>query len=205
MTKTCLGNTIYFGLGVVAPHEGIRWIKSGVSIVFYCLGSFLFARFHRYFSPTKRWVMVASFTFQLLLIIVAAAIVTLGDSTFNDPKILHWQTLVPLSIVAFQSSGQAVTSRVLEYNGLTSVVLTGTYTDLFSDANLFAKSNSGRNSKIAASLLLLLGAALGGFFSHSSIGLKGALWTAAVLKAFVIVAWVFWKSETKGDSDDETA
>ena len=41
------GNTIYLGLGIIAPHEGIRWIKALTSILSFCLGSFFFARFHR--------------------------------------------------------------------------------------------------------------------------------------------------------------
>lgn len=106
---------------------------------------------------------------------------------------------MPLAAVAFQSSGQAVTSRALKYNGLTSVVLTSNYCDLFSDANLFKLHNVERNRRVAAPVLLLLGACLGGLWAHSSIGLAGALWTAVGLKAFAVVAWVFWKSET----DDE--
>lgn len=152
----------------------------------------MFARFHRYFSPAKRWVLIASYSFQTLLIAVAASIVTFGNDSSNE---LHWQVLVPLAVVAFQSSGQAVTSRALKYNGLTSVVLTSNYCDLFSDPQLFAMSNVERNRRIAAPVLLLLGACFGGLYAHSSVGLAGALWTAVVLKCFAIVAWVFWKSE----------
>lgn len=188
------GNTVYLGLGLIAPHEGIRWVKAGTSIASFCLGSFLFARFHRYFSPAKRWVLIASYSFQTLLIFLAASIVTFGDDE-SASKDLHWQVLVPLASVAFQSSGQAVTSRALKYNGLTSVVLTSNYCDLFSDPQLFALHNVERNRRIAAPVLLLFGACLGGLFAHSSVGLSGALWTAVFLKSFAIIAWVFWKSE----------
>jgi hypothetical protein len=181
-------------LGVIAPTEGVRWIKAGTSIASFCLGSFCFARFHRYFSPAKRWVLIVSYTFQMLLIAVAATISTLGNGE-NTKEGLHWQVLVPLAAVAFQSSGQAVTSRALKYNGLTSVVLTSNYCDLFSDPQLFALSNVERNRRIAAPVLLLLGACIGGLFAHSSVGLAGALWTAVGMKAVAVIAWVFWKSE----------
>lgn len=191
---TCLGNTVYFGLGLVAPHEGIRWLKALTSIAFFCFGSFFFARFHRWTKPGARWVLVASYTLQLLCIVAAALIVTLG----NDASVeLHWQVIVPLAAVAFQASGQAVTSRVLQYGGLTSVVLTSNYCDLFSDPKLFALSNVERNRRIAAPVLLLLGAVLGGLYAHSDVGMAGALWTAAILKALVVVAWLFWKSDPK--------
>ena len=137
-------------------------------------------------------MLVTSYSFQTLLITAAALIVTFGNNTTNE---LNWQVLVPLASVAFQSSGQAVTSRALGYNGLTSVVLTSNYCDLFSDPNLFAVKNVERNRRIAAPLLLLLGACFGGLYAHSSVGLAGALWTAVVLKVLVVIAWVFWNSE----------
>ncbi|KAF2878464.1 hypothetical protein BDV95DRAFT_624901 [Massariosphaeria phaeospora] len=191
------GNTVYLGLGLVAPNEGIRWIKSLVSISFFCFGSFFFSRFHRVLSPRKRWVLVASYSLQLLFIATAALIVTLGNDSSNG---LHWQVLVPIAAVAFQSSGQAVTSRVLQYGGLTSVVLTSNYCDLFSDPNLLAVSNVERNRRVAAPVLLLLGALFGGLWAHSPIGLKGALWTAVVLKSMAVVAWLAWKGEPEDDS-----
>lgn len=191
----CPGNTIYLGLGIIAPDEGIRWVKALISIVSFCLGSFFFARFHRYYSPKKRWVLIASYSAQLLLIIVAAVIVTVGDEVHP----LHWQVLVPLASVAFQSSGQVVTSRALQFNGLTSVVLTSNYCDLFSDARLFAWNNVERNRKIGAPLLLLFGACMGGLWAHSSVGLTGALWTAVGLKTLIVIAWVFWTGENDED------
>jgi hypothetical protein len=192
ITHASIGNTIYLGLGLIAPHEGIRWIKAGTSIASFCFGSFVFARFHRYFSPRKRWVLIASYTIQLLFIVIAAVIVTFGNQSSDG---LHWQVLVPIAVVAFQSSGQAVTSRALQYAGLTSVVLTSNYCDLFSDPNLFKASNVERNRRIAAPLLLLLGACFGGVWAHTSVGLSGALWTAVALKACAVIAWVFWKSD----------
>lgn len=187
---------MYFGLGIIAPSEGIRWVKSGVSIASFCLGSFFFARFHRYFSPARRWVLILSYSFQALLIATAASIVTWGENYSKDSG-LHWQVLVAIAVVAFQSSGQAVTSRALKYNGLTSVVLTSNYCDLFSDPTLFALHNVERNRRLAAPALLLFGACLGGLFAHSSLGLAGALWTAVVLKMVAVIAWVFWKSEAE--------
>ncbi|KAF9732073.1 hypothetical protein PMIN06_002679 [Paraphaeosphaeria minitans] len=192
------GNTVYLGLGLVAPSEGIRWIKALTSIASFCVGSFFFARFHRLLSPRKRWVLVASYTLQLLLIVLAALVVTYGRNEFDGEDHLHWQVLVPLAAVAFQSSGQAVTSRVLQYGGLTTVVLTSNYCDLFSDPKLIAASNVERNRRVAAPILLLIGAMLGGFWAHSSVGLAGALWTAAALKATAVLAWIFWSA----DSDD---
>ena len=187
------GNTVYLGLGLVEPTQGTRWIRSGTSIAFFCFGSFCFSRFHRYFSPKRRWVLLASFATQLLLVVSAATIVMVDDGKGGE---LRWEVLVPLSLVAFQSSGQAVTSRALQYNSLTSVVLTSIYCDLFSDPLLMAglAQNAERNRRAAAPLLLLAGAILGGVWAHSSIGLAGALWTAAALKCTIIAAFSLWRA-----------
>ena len=186
------GNTVYFGLGLADPKGGDRWIKSLISISFFCFGSFVFARFHRYFSPKKRWVLIFSFSVQLALIVAAAVIVTI-DTKSDDP--LRWEVCVSLALVAFQASGQAVTSRALKYNALTSVVLTSIYCDLFSDAELFAgfTKNVERNRRMLAPLCLLLGAVLGGYWSHTTVGLPGALFTAVGLKILIIFAWLVWK------------
>jgi hypothetical protein len=171
-----------------------RLWKSGISLLSFCIGSFFFARFHRYFSPKRRWVLVASFTVQMLLTVAAALIVTLTPPS-TDKDYVGWNVLVPLALVAFQSCGQAVTSRALKYNPYTSVVLTSIYCDLFSDQDLFAAKNVERNRRAAAPILLLLGAVGGGLFSHSSIGIMGALWLAAFLKFLMVVSWFFWPAE----------
>ena len=42
------GNTVYLGLGLGGSHNGDdRWIKSGVSIASFCIGSAFFGTFHR--------------------------------------------------------------------------------------------------------------------------------------------------------------
>jgi hypothetical protein len=197
-----LGNTVYVGLGLaslVYPPVSVRLFRSGISLLFFCIGSFFFARFHRYFSPKRRWVLVVSFFTQMLLIVAAAIIVTFAPPAASDA--VDWTVLVPLALVAFQSCGQAVTSRALKYNALTSVVLTSIYCDLFSDKDLFVADNVERNRRAAAPLLLLVGAISGGLISHSPLGVAGALWVAAATKLLMVVAWFFWPSEPSEDDE----
>ncbi|TLD11701.1 hypothetical protein PspLS_11788 [Pyricularia sp. CBS 133598] len=187
------GNTVYIGLGLAAPTESTRWIKSGTSLIFFCLGSFCFSRFHRYFGQKKRWVLVASFAIQMLLCTAAAVILTFGPKT--DEHAINWSVLVPIALIAFQACGQCITSRALKFNALTSVVLTSIYCDLFSDQNLFAVRNVERNQRTAAPLLLLFGACCGGLLAHTSFGIAAALWTAAFLKGCIVISWFLWPAE----------
>ncbi|KAL9080357.1 MAG: hypothetical protein Q9159_007621 [Coniocarpon cinnabarinum] len=200
-TTSSPGNTIYLGLGLSNPSASTKWIKSLVSILSFCLGSLAFSAYHRRLSPKRRWVLTSAYLLQFLCIIAAALIVSLAPDAPTTDHSMHWQIAVPLAALAFQSSGQAVTSRVLSYGGLTSVVLTSNYCDLFGDPKLTAgmTQNVERNRRIAAPLLLLAGAVAGGFFANSEVGLQGALWTAAVLKAGIVVAWCFWKAEESVD------
>ena len=127
----------------------------------------------------------------------AALILTLGPQTSRSDPFSIWIG-IPIALIAFQAAGQAVTSRVLQYNGLTSVVLTSNYCDLFSDPKLLTsglKENVERNRRAAAPILLLIGAMLGGVWSHTEFGLTGALWTAFLLKAAVTVAWFLWAAD----------
>ncbi|KAJ5698852.1 hypothetical protein N7462_000857 [Penicillium macrosclerotiorum] len=189
------GNTVYFALGLVGTNDD-RWIKSGVSIAGFCLGSFCFASLHRIFPPRQRWVLCTSFLVQFLCIAIAASIVTVFRPARDAP--LSWLVLVPIALVAFQSSGQAVTSRVLKHNGLTSVVLTSIYCDLFSHPDLLSPrvvSDASQLRRIGAVICLLFGTILGGLWAHSSVGLMGALWTAAFLKVVIILVWLIWKRD----------
>jgi hypothetical protein len=117
---------------------------------------------------------------------------TWGPQATDEKNSISWNVLVPIALVAFQSCGQAVTSRALKYNALTSVVLTSIYCDLFSDAELFAVHNVERNRRVGAPVLLLIGAVMGGLLAHSAIGTAGVLWIAAGLKFLVVVSWFQW-------------
>ncbi|KAF5551758.1 DUF1275 domain-containing protein [Fusarium napiforme] len=197
------GNTVYVGLGLASlatSTPGPRLYKSALSIASFCLGSFLFARFHRLVSPRRRWVLCASFTIQALLTSAAALIVTLRPPAPNTDS-LAWNVLVPIALMAFQSCGQAVASRALKQNALISLVLTSVYCDLFSDKELFALDNVSRNQRAAAPTLLLVGVIAGGLFAQSSVGIAGALWIAAGLKLCMVIAWFLWRSEEETEEN----
>ncbi|KAI1268029.1 hypothetical protein F5Y18DRAFT_276900 [Xylariaceae sp. FL1019] len=199
------GNTVFLALGLAGPATSSRWIKSGISLLSFCLGSFFFARIHYAIHPRRRWILLLSIVIQVLFILAAALIVVFTPVTeAGDGEDLHWHVLLPLALIAFQSSGQAVVSRVLRHRTLTSVALTSIYCDLFSDAELLAglASNVERNRRITAAILLFIGALTGGAWSRMDIGMTGAIWTAVVMKSFYIPVWLFWKKERKEEEGE---
>lgn len=187
------GNTVYLGLGMAQVDTSMRWAKSGLSIGCFSLGSACFGLFYRYFHPRHRWVLCVSFAVQMVLTITAATMVT-----FHPPQKdveMEWKALLPACLIAFQSSGQLVTSRALEFRGLTSLVLTTVYSDLFSHPQLFTRrafSSVEQKRRVGAIVCLLAGTFIGGTWSHSSFGLKGAVWTAAAAKGIIVLTWMVW-------------
>ncbi|RAL12009.1 YoaK family protein [Aspergillus homomorphus CBS 101889] len=203
------GNTVYAGLGLLAGVDqasGDRSLKALISITSFCGGSFFFACLHRHLfgGPRVRGALALSFALQTLCIAVAAVI----TGVYRPPRGagLGWTTAVPLALVAFQGSGQAVASRVLQFSALTSVVLTSIYCDLFSAPVLGASSVAGNPDewrRLGAVLALVVGVVMGGFWAKSEVGLQGALWTAVGLKAGITVTWLWWREEKVGGDEEE--
>lgn len=174
-----------------------------------------------------RWAMVLSTLTQALCVASAALIVTFtSESKSSQPQrheklysnssplslsylnsgSMSWPVFLSIGLVSFQSGGQAVLSRVLNFTGLTGVVLTSVYCDLFADAGLLSGSitgNAGRNRRIAAVVLLLIGAVGGDFWvgGKGGGGIVGVLWGVVVLRLVVVVVWVRWKARKEAETE----
>ncbi|EEU39643.1 uncharacterized protein NECHADRAFT_62289 [Fusarium vanettenii 77-13-4] len=209
------GNTIFVGLGVSGQPEnlpGKAWSRCFLAIIFFAIGALFFSNFHRYFGPQRRWVLVASFLIQAVLTGLVALLATTGavrnspndrTTTHKDGWIIErvrndfpYSDYAPIILLAFQSAGQIVASRVLKYNSMPTVVLTSLYCDMMSDAKLFTSpitDNADRNRRATGAVLLFAGAVSGGFLSKSWVGFAGALWIAAFLKLCISFSWALWK------------
>ena len=104
--------------------------------------------------------------------------------------------LCPIALLAFQSGGQIVASRVLKYNSMPTLVLTSTYCNLMTDPNLLTAGlfeDPDRNRGALSVVMLLVGAIIGGALMKTSAGYSGALWLATGVKGFLVLAWLVWR------------
>lgn len=118
--------------------------------------------------------------------------------------------LIPLAFIAFQSGGQMAASRLLGFNEIPTTVLTSVYYDIVAaDPTRLPSTPSSflgnvkRNRRMAAVVVLLSGAIVGGWLCRSSAGMSIVLWVAAALKLFVALGFYFWKEKIiagKGES-----
>lgn len=135
---------------------------------------------------------------QALLIFIAAILVETGvvpaplDGVVADVNFLE---LIPLALLAFQSGGQIVTSRILGFNEVPTTVLTSVYCDLMMDTNLLKQGNVKRDRRASAVVAFLVGGIAGGWLSRSSGGLASALWTAGGIKLCIAIAWMCWRGK----------
>jgi hypothetical protein len=207
------GNTIFAALGVSGlPDRSptTAWAKPLMAIVCFIIGAFSFGTFHRLLSPRKRWVLIASFGVQCSLIIITASLVTAGvvsntrqgveqkeqNTKISASSSYPFLDFLPIGMLAFQSAGPVVASRVLKYNAMPTVVLTTLYTDLMMDSHLLTAGlfeNPQRNRRAASAIMLFVGAVIGGVIAKSWLGFAGALWIGAFIKGLMVLAWILWK------------
>ncbi|KAF2844309.1 hypothetical protein T440DRAFT_512271 [Plenodomus tracheiphilus IPT5] len=216
------GNTIFLGLGVThqpTTSPPLSWSKSLIAILSFALGALFFSTFHRTYGPQRRWVLVANFTLQSLLTAIVALVTTTGRIpnrppattlthsvsptgedlvTYTLPATFPSSDYAPIAILAFQSAGQIVASRVLKFNAMPTVVLTSLYCDLMSDARLFSAAlgaNGDRSRRLGGAVLLLGGAICGALLGGSRVGFMGGLWIGCVIKGGMAGAWVVWREK----------
>lgn len=150
---------------------------------------------------------MSSFLLQTVLMIVTTALISSGvvskektarPGNDGDRGTFEWIELCPIALLAFQSAGQVVASRVLKYNAMPTVVLTSLYCDLMSDPHLLTAGlfeDPDRNRRFISAVMLFVGATVGGALTKSSVGFDGALWIATAVKGLMVLAWLLWREK----------
>ncbi|PYH87486.1 hypothetical protein BO71DRAFT_404632, partial [Aspergillus ellipticus CBS 707.79] len=191
------GNTVVLGLGAanLPSDDKWSWLKSLVSISSFVVGSFAFSFAGRILGPTRRGTLFASFMLQVILIVIAVSLIQAGlvaQSDVSDHQHHPLLDLVPIGLLAFQSSGSINSTRSLGFNEIPSVVITSVYFDIASDKNILAVQNVKRNRRVAGVVMLLIGAIVGGWLNRSAGGIASTFWLAAGIKFVIGFGWLFW-------------
>ncbi|ESZ97743.1 DUF1275 domain protein [Sclerotinia borealis F-4128] len=192
------GNTIFVALGASGQNNRpFGWARSLVSIGFFCIGSFIFSRSHRFFGPLQRSTLIGSFLLQSCCILLAASLVQSDVIEGTVPAGLenYWNQIAPIALLSFQSAGQIVSSRVLGVGEVPTIVITSLLCDLLSDPLLFSPvtQNSKRNNRAVAFVLTVVGAIVGGWVSKVTKSVSPMLWVAGGCKICLTLGWGFWK------------
>ncbi|KAL2850698.1 hypothetical protein BJY01DRAFT_125376 [Aspergillus pseudoustus] len=195
------GNTVFIALGASGQpaYPAYLWAKSLIALTVFLVGNVIFIRVGRALGARRRSTLILSFGVQTACILAAAILVQLGvvDPKPEDPRApIQWMQVLPISLLAFQAAGQIVSSRVLEYDELPTVVLTTLLCDLLVDPNLGAaiKANPKRNRRIGGFLALFIGAMTAGGLSKVT-EMAASLWFAMAIKLVITVSWFIWKGE----------
>lgn len=177
----------------------MRWAKSLTSITCFMLGALFFSRLMRWLTPLRRSTVVLSFLLQAGLTYISAGLVQSAVIPPDAGSLLPEDciVLVPLALLAVQSAGQIVLSRLLGYGEVTTLVLTSAYCDFIVDEHVFTaplRAGVKRNRRVAAVVMLLCGAVAGGFLTRNG-DIALALWVAGSIKLLIAVVWMFWKGK----------
>ncbi|KAH8675238.1 hypothetical protein BGZ61DRAFT_361238 [Ilyonectria robusta] len=212
------GNTIFLALGAahLPSGESLMWVGALVSLCAFWLGCCFFSS-SRYFYPRRKITLSICFLLQAILIFIAALLGQMGMAPAFSYSLLESNShqlateeqagerkgvglgidLIVVALLAFQSSGQIVLSRVLGFNEIPTNVVTSLYCDLLSDHNLFAPltANVKRNRRVVAVVSLLVGGISGGWLQRSRAGMAGCLWIAGFIKLGIAFAWLGWRGQ----------
>ncbi|PYH38608.1 YoaK family protein [Aspergillus neoniger CBS 115656] len=195
------GNTVVLGLGAASlpKDDSDSWLKSIVSIASFVTGSFIFSFVGRHLGPARRGTLFASFMVQVILIVIAVSLIQSGLIAESEADVISGHhhggkllELIPIGLLAFQSSGSINSTRSLGFNEIPSVVITSVYFDIASDKNILAVQNVKRNRRIAGVVALLIGAIVGGWLNRSAGGMASTFWLAAGIKFLIGLGWLVW-------------
>jgi hypothetical protein len=150
----------------------------------------------RALGPLRRSTLLIASVLQAALTALPAilSVTHLVPPSAGDQLPHNYIVLLPLGLLAAQSGGQCVLSRVLGYGELPTVVLTSGYCDLAMDEKVFAGlgGNPKRNRRVGAMAMVVLGATIGGFMTkRGDIG--AALWAVTGVKVVMAGAWLVWR------------
>lgn len=205
------GNTVILGLSTAGfpAGEPYAWLTTLVSVAAFIAGAVFTFILARAVGPLRRITVTMNFFAQACLILVSAGLATGNVAPTDTWRMSSTRAeedidiIVPIPALAFSFGSQIATSRLLGYNELPTTVLTSTYADLAGDANFFTWNNVKRNRRLAAAILQLAGAIVGGWIQRSPPGQIVVYWLGGGVKILVALGVFFFMKPVKPKETSE--
>lgn len=194
-------NTLILAMHISLPpspfQHPLNYLKSLISIVSYCFGSFIFNCLHKAPTglssprrPLHRWTLTCSFLIQAALVSTVAKMAQSEavSSSSREGAVFtsgspghHYLELLSIAILSFESAGQVCLSRVLGCAEIPTIVFTLTYHDLVGDSlstrkywresrtwRIFFESQKKQIRRVVCAVLFFGSALIGGFVCKSN-------------------------------------
>ncbi|TPV49438.1 DUF1275 domain-containing protein [Pseudarthrobacter phenanthrenivorans] len=182
-TGNMTGNVVILGMALIgADHLPV--VGPVIALVGFMLGAVIAGRILR--SESAGWSRRTTALFTTVGATLTAAAVALF---VHPPRPEDLVTLAITAALALAMGLQAATARHLSVKDVTTVVVTSTLTGLAADSRLGGKAGAHAGRRLAAVVLILLGATAGAALLHVHPGL-GVLLTAVLTLGVALVGGI---------------
>ncbi|KAK5737149.1 hypothetical protein LTR17_006932 [Elasticomyces elasticus] len=177
-TSKQTGNTFFLALYAFDPVLlGPRAILNiAVSIISFTLGGFCFSQVTPSGWQRRRGWLIASNTFQTLLVLIATVLQISGGSA-----------IAVIALLSFASSGQIAMVASVGMPELNTTMVTSTLIQLSHDPHIFRRQNPARSRRILFYISFLAGCSAGAMAARGGGISLGLILTVAV-KANVVLS-----------------
>lgn len=190
------GNTALLAVGALRIGGGVVRLKDvGISLALFVAGGFALGQVANVLGPRRRSWLIATNTFQTVLVAAATGLRWKYPTTSGSPG-----SLGVLALLAFASGAQIAVARQVNVPEITTAMVTSAYIDLIIDPRLTAHRNRPRNRRFFFICMLLVGSFIGAVadrFVSTALGLL----LGVICKAMVTVSFM-WNADVEEDAHE---
>lgn len=182
-TGNMTGNVVILGMALIGA-DNLPVVGPVIALICFMIGAVIAGRILR--PESAGW---SRRTTALFTTVGAALTVVAGALFLHAPRAGDPVTLAITGALAVAMGIQAATARYLSVKDVTTVVVTSTLTGLAADSRLGGGSGSHTGRRLAAVVLILLGATAGAGLLHVHPGL-GVMLTAVLTLGVALIGGI---------------
>ncbi|GAB7322380.1 hypothetical protein MBLNU13_g03338t1 [Cladosporium sp. NU13] len=179
------GNVLFLAVYLFS-HKNLRSkIEQNVvvSLLFFCIGSFVFGRCAHQSRPKKRGLLLSTSLMQTALVLVASLL-----SWVSTPKdITSASTLIVVALLAFAASGQTSMAVTVGLAELNTTMVTGAIIAMLNDPRLLHADNAARIRRLLYVSSYAAGCIIGAVVS---LGPTGSLFVISAVKLIISASFL---------------